>query len=133
MKYNPDNSRCRGGKIVGGVILGIGAAILFGFVIKWLWNALLPGLFDLPMITYWQGVGLALLGRLLFGGVGSGHNESRKSDRRKRIQESVTSDKMKDWEYYDKWWNEEGEKSFKDYAGKVSEPKIEEADEITSN
>ena len=35
-----------------------------------LWNAFLPGLFGLPVINYWQAVGLLALARILFGGFG---------------------------------------------------------------
>jgi hypothetical protein len=50
------------------VAIGILAFSVFGFVVTRLWNYLMPGLFGLHMITFWQAVGLMLLGRLLFGG-----------------------------------------------------------------
>jgi len=50
------------------VVIGIVAFTAFGFVVTHLWNYLMPGLFGLRMITFWQAVGLMLLGRLLFGG-----------------------------------------------------------------
>lgn len=37
-----------------------------------LWNALLPAIFGIVTITYWQALGLLVLGRLLFGGFGKG-------------------------------------------------------------
>lgn len=45
---------------------------IFGFIVMWLWNALLPELFKLPAISYWQAVGLFLLSRILLGGFGGG-------------------------------------------------------------
>lgn len=45
---------------------------LVGEVVKLLWNALLPPLFGWPQITLWQGLGLLVLCKLLFGGLGSG-------------------------------------------------------------
>ncbi|HEX3375742.1 MAG TPA: hypothetical protein VHS29_02705 [Candidatus Acidoferrales bacterium] len=50
------------------VAIGIVAFTVFGFVVTNLWNYLMPGLFGLHAITFWQAVGLMLLGRLLFGG-----------------------------------------------------------------
>ena len=50
------------------VFIGAVAFAAFGFVVTHLWNYLMPGLFGLRMITFWQAVGLMLLGRLLFGG-----------------------------------------------------------------
>ena len=44
------------------------AFVVFGFVVMSLWNHLLPPLFGFRMITFWQAVGLMVLGRLLFGG-----------------------------------------------------------------
>jgi hypothetical protein len=43
-------------------------AALFGWVVMWLWNWLMPALFSLKTITYWQAWGLVVLGRILFGG-----------------------------------------------------------------
>jgi hypothetical protein len=43
---------------------------VFGAVVMLLWNALLPQLFALPVLNYWQAVGLLVLARLLFGGFG---------------------------------------------------------------
>lgn len=71
-------------KVTGLVILGIiGAAVLaivFGLVIQWLWNQLMPDIFGLPEISYWQAVGIVVLSHILFGGHnhGSSHHPSRK-------------------------------------------------------
>jgi hypothetical protein len=43
-------------------------AVLLGFVVEHLWNWLMPGIFGLRRITYWQAVGLLLLSKLLLGG-----------------------------------------------------------------
>lgn len=40
----------------------------FGQAVHYLWNWLMPGLFALPAITFWQSVGLLALSWLLFGG-----------------------------------------------------------------
>jgi hypothetical protein len=45
---------------------------LVGEVVMLLWNALLPPLFGWPQITLWQALGLLVLCRILFGGLGSG-------------------------------------------------------------
>jgi hypothetical protein len=37
-----------------------------------LWNALLPNIFGLPVISFWQALGLCLLARFLFGTGASG-------------------------------------------------------------
>ena len=44
-------------------------ALVLGFVVHPLWNWLVPGIFGLHAITYWQAVGLLVLCKLLFGGL----------------------------------------------------------------
>ena len=51
---------------------GVVALIAFTFVVMWLWNWLVPELFNGPVVTYWQTLGLLLLSKILFSGVGKG-------------------------------------------------------------
>ncbi len=51
-----------------GIIIAVLFALVFGFVAKWLWNWLMPDIFGLRQVTYWQAFGLLLLTRLLLGG-----------------------------------------------------------------
>lgn len=50
------------------VLFAIVFIIAFGFAVMGLWNWLMPALFGLPAISYWQGLGLLALSWLLFGG-----------------------------------------------------------------
>jgi hypothetical protein len=43
-------------------------AALFGAVVRLLWNWLMPALFGLPAVTFWQALGLLVLSWILFGG-----------------------------------------------------------------
>jgi hypothetical protein len=56
--------------------------LLFGTFVMALWNWLMPTLFDLPMITFSQGLGLFVLGRILTGGfkIGTGFSSRRSDD-----------------------------------------------------
>jgi hypothetical protein len=47
--------------------LGLLAMAAFGFVVMLLWNWLMPNLFGLREISYWQAWGLFLLAKILFG------------------------------------------------------------------
>jgi len=40
--------------VIGFVILGIGLMFLFGLVVMALWNWLMPEIFGLKRLTYWQ-------------------------------------------------------------------------------
>tara|TARA_R110002050_G_scaffold25604_2_gene68155 strand:- start:41 stop:457 length:417 start_codon:yes stop_codon:yes gene_type:complete len=112
-------------KIIGMIFLGtiaiVGLAILFGFVLMWLWNWLMPELFGLTTITYWQAVGLFILLKILLGGCGgSGKKKSSKHSGRACKKESGTD--FSKWKHYDKFWKEEGNKHFKDYLNRQSKP-----------
>ncbi len=53
---------------------------IFGEVVMHLWNWLVPAIFGLHMITFWQALGLLVLCRILFGGFGhhgNGHSRGR--------------------------------------------------------
>lgn len=48
---------------------------LTGSLVMWLWNWLLPEIFGLPTLNFWQAVGLLALCRLLVGNIGlCGHH-----------------------------------------------------------
>jgi len=59
-----------------------------GEVVKLLWNWLLPPLFSVRQITFWQGLGILILARILFGGFGR-HGTSDRSVLRHRVRERV--------------------------------------------
>jgi hypothetical protein len=62
--------------------IGIAAVVIVTFVggsaVKWLWNWLMPLLFGLPEVTFWQAVGVLALSRILFGGLRLGGNQPRR-------------------------------------------------------
>ena len=53
-----------------GICIMLAAYAVFGVVVMLLWNALMTQIFALPFLNYWQAVGLLILARLLFGGLG---------------------------------------------------------------
>lgn len=129
-------------KIIGMVILGIAAAFLFGLVIMWLWNWLMPLIFGLPEVTYWQGIGLLILSSILFGRMGGGSPDSKKKDKvknpiKEEIKEQIRKEIAKEFEKecgkedgeansgyektYDEWWEAEGKQSFEEYAKRSEE------------
>lgn len=55
------------------VLVIVAAALaVFGFVTLHLWNWLMPALFGLKLIRFWQAVGLVILTRIFFGGFRGG-------------------------------------------------------------
>ena len=105
-------------KIIGFVILGIIAvaalAILFGLFVKWLWNALMPGIFGLPEIGYWQAVGLVVLAHILFGGDHS-HSGGGRKKKVKPAEPKKTPYQIEMEQDYADFWREEGREAFKSW------------------
>lgn len=55
-------------EVIGYFILAVlMIAIVIGFPLMWLWNWLMPVIFGLPHITFWQAVGLNMIASALFG------------------------------------------------------------------
>ena len=110
-------------KIMLYVIAGVmGAALLglfFGLLIQHLWNWLMPGIFGLKELGFWQAVGLFALARILFGGFGGGsdnHSKSADQKKKKGEEEDVKKD-WQSWRHYDERWESEGQEAFREYAG----------------
>jgi len=72
--WHGGNPALKGLRIAGMVVLGVIGAALFALVFGWLvmilWNWLMPMIFHLGEITYWQSFGIVILAKLLFGGIG---------------------------------------------------------------
>lgn len=49
-------------------LLVIIATAVFGFIVKGLWNALVPPIIGWHTITFWQALGMLVLSKILFGG-----------------------------------------------------------------
>ena len=106
--------------IVLGIIGFAAFAFLFGAVVMWLWNWLMPVIFHLGVITYWQAVGLAILGRLLFGSMHHGNPHHRGYRRFGPWRHRHPMGNGMKWNYYEQYWNEEGEKAFSAYVQRKS-------------
>jgi len=64
-----------GFKYAGFGVLGVAAVFAFTFVVMWLWNWLVPELFNGPLLSYWQTLGLLVLSKIIFSGIGGGKGE----------------------------------------------------------
>lgn len=112
------------GWIIGGVILAVFLAFIFGYFVMHLWNWIMPAIFGLPVIDYWMAFGIIILARLIFGGLGNGHHKDNgnKSSHHRRFYGSKFKRKFNSrncsgnkWNMYEDYWDEEGEKAFNDY------------------
>jgi hypothetical protein len=78
------------GKIIGIALIAIVAFIVMGFVLMGLWNWLMPTLFGLKTIGFWQAVGLFVLGKILFGGFRGGGGRRHWRNRMEERWEKMT-------------------------------------------
>ncbi|MDU7761940.1 MAG: hypothetical protein E7J89_21415, partial [Enterobacter asburiae] len=53
-----------------GLVIGAVIFIVLGLVVMTLWNALLPAILGVKAIGFWQALGILVLSRILFGGLG---------------------------------------------------------------
>lgn len=119
------------GMIVFGAIAIVGLAILFGFVLMWLWNWLMPTLFGLSTVTYWQAVGLFILFKILLGGCGSGGSSKKKSKKEWECEDDKKSKSdFNKWEHYDEFWKKEGDAMYKEFVEKKQNPEQQENSHI---
>jgi hypothetical protein len=124
--------RPRGLRLVGWIFLGIAGASLFALVfaiaVKLLWNWLVPQIFGLAMIDYWQAFGLIVLARLLVGGWHHGHNHGERSPfasirrRKEPFSDGIPEEIKSDPEMWRRYWDSEGRKGFEDFMKKFDKP-----------
>lgn len=109
--------------LIGGIIV-VSLIFLFGYITMRLWNWLMPDIFGLTTINYWQALGILLLAKIFFGGFGN-HSSKRGSKKLKNKcknekRESLQKD-FSNWKYYDNFWKEEGEQAFNNYINRQKE------------
>jgi len=80
-----------------GLIFIIAAIAAFAAVTMLLWNWLMPAIFGLPLLTYWQAAGVLVLARLLFGGFGhhGGHHGLKRNHKFREKWQNMTEEERK--------------------------------------
>ncbi|MBN2224477.1 MAG: hypothetical protein JW765_07375 [Deltaproteobacteria bacterium] len=110
-------------------------ALVLAFAVVWLWNWLMPGLFGLGPITYWQAFGLMVLARLVLGTIGPGSWGYRPYDKRTwgdrfKYHRYSCGDMhngkdfngtMKWWHNYKRFWRDEGKAAFDEYMKRATD------------
>ena len=93
-------------RVIGGIAMFAVATLLLGTVLMLLWNAVVPDVFRGPAITFWQAIGLFILTRILFHGMGHGRWGHRwRHDRWKhRMDERMSAMAPEEREKFRKRW-----------------------------
>jgi hypothetical protein len=110
--------------VVGGVAIAVLFSLAFGWLVMLLWNWLMPSIFSLKAITYWQAFGLMVLAKLIFSAMHhGGHPMSSHQEHRRgplpwglagRDERAPGGDR-RNWLYYREYWNERGIRDFEEY------------------
>jgi hypothetical protein len=79
--------------IAGALFFGTAFLILATLATMWLWNWLMPAIFNLTTITFWQAAGILVLSKIIFSG--GCHSHQWHSDRRKKYWHSRLEEKWK--------------------------------------
>lgn len=78
--------------MIAGAAVGVpGLLALCGAVTMWLWNWLMPAIFQLPAIGFWQAVGLLILAQILFKG-GHGAHAGRRQWKKRQVWRHMRED-----------------------------------------
>lgn len=143
MKSHLNSSSKRGSRVfriigmtLGGLLVAVLFAFLFGLIVQLLWNWLMPVIFGLGKISYWQAFGIVVLAKILFSGIGH-HRDDGHDYFRRKFHDKEGAAKMhrgsdwsqavdpKNWKYYRQYWNDEGKEAFEAYIRKVEDEEEE--------
>jgi hypothetical protein len=122
----------KGLRIAGMTVFGIVAAaifaLVFGIFVMLLWNWLMPTIFGLVSITYWQAFGIVILAKLIFGALGRGreHFHAKSNYHHRMMDWGPFKDRWwkcgrDEWKYYQDFWKEEGKNEFENYIKRRKE------------
>ena len=85
------------------ITLFIAFVLLLGLVVMGLWNAILPAVLGIKVITFTQALGILLLSKILFGGFRSGSRANMEQWRMK-MQEKMGSMTPEEKEKFKSEW-----------------------------
>ena len=69
----------------------VAAVLLFGFVVMGIWNAILPAVLGVKVISFAQALGILLLSKILFGGFGGGWHRNHRRGHWMEMQQKFGS------------------------------------------
>jgi hypothetical protein len=115
----------KGVKILFFALFMVAVFFLVGYVLMLLWNWLMPELFGLTTITYWQAFGILILAKILFGfgggnGPGKASGKHKKSYQKTKKCASLRKD-FSEWKHYDEFWASEGQTAFQEFVNRKND------------
>jgi len=118
---------CRfGGHVLLGVVVVVAVATVIGWVVMAAWNAVVPAVFNLPQLGFWQAVALLVLARVLTGRLHH-HRGGRRGGGKCKLTRCFTKggEESEDGlpphpDNFAQWWWEEGEPSFRAFQVRLA-------------
>ena len=117
-------------KVFGILMLVIIGIFAFGSIVMLLWNALMPEIFNLHRIDFWQALGLLLLAKILFSGFRGGPRARWKRDSLKEGWANMTPEQQE--KFRQEWGRRCGKPFPPDHRFSREESATRPADEPTS-
>ncbi len=77
-------------KVAGIIVMVIIGVLVFGSIVMLLWNALMPVIFHLPVISFEQALGLLVLAKIFFGGFRGGPRFMNKRDNLRQAWQNMS-------------------------------------------
>jgi hypothetical protein len=104
------------GMVLAGVAFAIIFALVFGLAVQYLWNWVIPDLFGLKAITYWQAFALVILAKIFFGSFGHHHGGPGHGPWPGRRCGAQSRHERK---YFARYWEDEGRSAFHEYMNRI--------------
>lgn len=109
-------------KVIAMIVLAGILFLLANYVLMRLWNWLMPDIFGLATITFWQAFGILIMAKIIFGFGGGGKNKGGSHHKKKHRPSHKCSSMRRDfdeWKHYDEFWQKEGKVAFKNFVEKI--------------
>ena len=85
------------------IVIGPIAIFIFGITVMWLWNNTLTPVLHVSEITFWQGLGILVLSKILFSSFSGGSGSSRYYRKQKMMWNSMTPEQKE--KFKEEWKN----------------------------
>jgi len=85
------------------IIVAPVAILVFGGIVMWLWNNVLSPVLHVSTITFWQGLGILVLSKILFGSFGRGSRSRSDYWKEKMMWKNMTPEQKE--KFKEEWKN----------------------------
>ena len=102
------------------ILLAPIAIFVFGTVIMLLWNNILTPVLHVSEITFWQGLGILVLARILFGSFGGGRGSGRYYSKQRMMWNHMTPEQKE--KFKEEWKNRSRRWGYRSSESEIQQP-----------